>query len=52
MAWLFNVNLQKFLVVGIDENLPWRDHIHTAENKIEKILDSYIKEGITSIRIA
>ena len=26
----------KFLVVWIDKNLTWRDHIHTAENKIAK----------------
>ena len=26
----------KFLGVWIDENLPWRDHIHTVENKIAK----------------
>ena len=26
----------KFLEVRIDENLPWKDHIHTVENKIEK----------------
>ena len=25
-----------FLGVGIDENLTWRDHIHTAEKKIAK----------------
>ena len=25
-----------FLEVRIDENLPWKDHIHTVENKIEK----------------
>ena len=28
----------KFLGVWIDENLTWRDHIHTAENKIAKII--------------
>ena len=26
----------KFLGVSIDENLTWRDHIHTVENKIAK----------------
>ena len=26
----------KFLGVWIDENLTWRDHIHTVENKIAK----------------
>ena len=26
----------KFLKVSIDENLTWRDHVHTAENKIAK----------------
>ena len=26
----------KFLRVWIDENLTWRDHIHTIENKIAK----------------
>ena len=26
----------KFLGVRIDENLTWRDHIHTIENKIAK----------------
>ena len=26
----------KFLGVWIDENLTWRDHIHTTENKIAK----------------
>ena len=26
----------KFLGVWIDENLPWRDHVHTVENKIAK----------------
>ena len=26
----------KFLEVWIDENLTWRDHIHTLENKIAK----------------
>ena len=26
----------KFLGVSIDENLIWRDHIHTVENKIAK----------------
>ena len=36
----------KFLGVWIDENLAWRDHIHTAENKIAKVLDSYIKDFI------
>ena len=26
----------KFLKVSIDENLTWRDHVHTVENKIAK----------------
>ena len=26
----------KFLAVSIDENLTWRDHIHTVKNKIAK----------------
>ena len=42
----------KVLGVWIDENLTWRDHIHTDENKIAKNLDSYIKESITSMIIA
>ena len=29
-------SLTKFLGVWIDENLTWRDHIHTVENKIAK----------------
>ena len=37
----------KFLGLWVDENLTWRDHIHTVENKIAKILDSYIKESTT-----
>ena len=28
----------KFLGVSIDENLTWREHIHTTENKIAKII--------------
>ena len=36
----------KFLGVWIDENLTWRDHIHTVENKIAKVLDPYIKDFI------
>ena len=42
--WLPNLNINgftveressiKFLGVWIDENLEWRDHIHTVENKI------------------
>ena len=45
----------KFLGVWIDENLTWGDHIHTVEPlkiKLQKILGSYIKEGITATRIA
>ena len=42
----------KFLRVWIGQNLMWRDHIHTVKNKIANILGSYIKESITSIRIA
>ena len=44
--WLPNLNINgftveressiKFLGVWIDENLTWRDHIHTVENKIAK----------------
>ena len=37
----------KFLGVKTDENLTLRDHI-----KLQKILDSYIKESINSVRIA
>ena len=40
---------KKNLGVWIDENHTWRDHIHTVESKI---LDSYIRESITSIIIA
>ena len=29
----------KFLGVWRDENLTWRDHIYTVENKIAKMLD-------------
>ena len=29
----------KFLGVWIDENLTWRDHIHTVENKIAKNIE-------------
>ena len=44
--WLPNLNINgftierqssiKFLGVWIDENIIWRDHIHTVENKIAK----------------
>ena len=29
----------QFLGVWIDENLTWRDHIHTVENKIAKNIE-------------
>ena len=39
----------KFLGVWIDENLTWKDHIHTVENKIAKNIGLLIKESITSM---
>ena len=42
----------KLSAVWIDENLTWRDHIQTVENKIAKNIGSYIKESITFMTIA
>ena len=38
-----------FLGVCIDENLTWRDRIHTVENNIAKKYWTHIKESITSM---
>ena len=31
----------KFLGAWIDENLTWKDHVHTVENKIEKNIELF-----------
>ena len=42
----------KFLGVWIDENLTWRDHIHTVENKIAKNIEPLYQGKIFLKRIA
>ena len=42
----------RFLGVWIDENLTWRDHIHTVKNKIAKNIGLLYQESITSMIIA